>query len=196
MQKNIHRRSHFNVGFNSGGFHELTVKGVHTKEYVYWKNMLSRCYGSQRKSANQLTVCDSWLDFQNFAEWCTNQRGFFGLSWSLDKDLLVKANTTYSPDACCFVPHLINSAIQRKVLTRGDLPIRVHYNKLRKNYSAKTTEYGAQISLGTFSNPADAFFAYKIRKEKYIKCLADEFVHNLDVRAYEALNNFEINIDD
>ena len=50
--------------------------------------------------------------------------------------------------------------------------------------------------LGSFKTELEAFNAYKQAKETFIKELADKWKDKIDPRAYEALMNYEVSIDD
>ena len=80
---------------------------------------------------------------------------------------------------------------------RGDTPIGVYYNKKMKSYVAfcwtggKNKEY-----LGKYNSPKSAFFAYKKRKEEYIKEVADKYKGKIPDKLYKALYNYQIEITD
>ena len=50
--------------------------------------------------------------------------------------------------------------------------------------------------LGVFETPKQAFQVYKQAKEDYIKEVAEEYKGKIDNRLYEALMNYEVEIDD
>ena len=52
------------------------------------------------------------------------------------------------------------------------------------------------VYLGCFNNPEKAFQAYKAAKEAYIKDVANKWKGEIDNRAYEALMNYEVEIND
>lgn len=73
-----------------------------------WKSMLKRCYAMPEKhpSYKECYVCEDWLTFTRFRAWMETQ------DWEgkeLDKDLLIKGNSLYSPSTCVFVPQIINN---------------------------------------------------------------------------------------
>ena len=82
------------------------------KVYKTWHNMIIRCYSNdyhQREpSYKECSVCEEWLNFQNFAKWWHINYLEEG---DLDKDLLVKGNKIYSPKYCCVLPKQINIAL-------------------------------------------------------------------------------------
>ena len=50
--------------------------------------------------------------------------------------------------------------------------------------------------LGSFNTELEAFNAYKIAKESFVKEQANKWKVQIDKRAYEALMKYEVNIDD
>ena len=60
-------------------------------------------------------------------------------------------------------------------------------------YKAKHRE---KSYIASFSNPIDAFNAYKQAKELYIKELANKWKDKIDIRAYNALMNYQVEITD
>ena len=181
------------------------VNGVHTKEYVLWNNMLMRCYSDtyQKKHPTYkgCEVSDNFKSYEYFYEWCHNKIGFDndgnGNPFQLDKDLLVKGNKVYSENTCVFIPSGINSLLTKSTASRGEHLIGVYWSKTanafvaRVNKSKRGSEY-----LGLFKTEIEAFNAYKQAKENYIKELANKWKDKIDPRAYKALINYEVNIDD
>ena len=55
---------------------------------------------------------------------------------------------------------------------------------------------GKREYLGFFKTEIEAFNAYKQAKEKYLKELAEKWKSQIDERAYNALMNYEVHIDD
>ena len=178
---------------------------VDIKPYNLWKNMLERAYNprthTKRPTYKDTTVCEEWLNFQNFAEWCINQK-FFGLrdsdgaSYHLDKDLLVKGNKVYSPETCCFIPLSINSLLINASRIGGEYPVGVHYIKKTGLYSALLRYNGVKKRLGYFNTYACAFEEYKKAKEAYIKEVAEKWKGKIDGRVYETLINWEISMEE
>jgi hypothetical protein len=50
--------------------------------------------------------------------------------------------------------------------------------------------------LGTFDTPELAFQAYKTFKEAHIKAQAEVYKDSIEPRAYQALLNYEVSLDD
>lgn len=91
-------------GYLGEGRYVCSINKVITVEYAAWSKMLQRCYASyvhiNYPTYKECSVVDSWLNFQNFAEWFTKQNY---TNKELDKDILVTGNKLYSPETCSLV---------------------------------------------------------------------------------------------
>lgn len=114
----------------------------------------------------------------------------------VDKDILYKNCKLYSPTTCCIIPSDINKLFCNAKAIRGQLPLGVIYNKKNRNYNARITKYNKGIHLGCFNTPQEAFKAYKIAKEKYIKEMADKYKEYLPQKLYDAMYNYQVDITD
>ncbi len=170
------------------------------KEYQLWNNMINRCYNEKGLSRNptykDCHVSEEWRYLSNFKEWCHTQIGFDQDGWHLDKDILVKGNKVYSEDTCCFVPPEINNLFTKADRIRGKYPIGVYEDKQAGKFKVRISVEGKQKHVGRYYCEKEAFYAYKVAKEQYIKEVANKWKGQIDVRVYEALINWEVNIDD
>ena len=185
----------------SGTKYPITINGVNTKEYGLWYNMLRRCYSESFKKKQPTyegcEVGDNFKSYVYFYEWCQNQIGFSNKDWQLDKDLLAKGNMVYSADSCIFIPSEINTLLTKRTASRGEYLIGVYWSKTNKAFVARVNKSkGKQEYLGSFNTELEAFNAYKVAKEAFIKEQANKWKSQIDGRAYEALMNYEVNIDD
>ena len=182
------------------GEYSISVKRKPIKEYDLWRGMLERCYDDKRQTRyptyRGCTVSENFKYFTYFKEWCNRQIGFGLEGWCLDKDLLVKGNKVYSEDTCCFVPQEINLSVVTRKDYRGEYPVGVGYKPLRNQYRARCNKFGKNVHLGWFSTVEDAFRAYKVAKEQYLKELANKWKDQIDPRVYEALMKYEVEITD
>ncbi len=188
-----------------GAKYPTRVNGVKTKEYVLWTNMLVRCYSDSSKKRRPTyegcEVSDNFKNYEYFYEWCNKQIGFYNQGnenpFHLDKDLLIKGNKVYSEDTCVFIPAEINTLLIKCAATRGEHLIGVSWHKTRKAFVAKVNKSkGKREYLGFFNTEIEAFKAYKIAKESFIKEQANNWKSQIDDRAYEALMNYTVEIDD
>ena len=61
---------------------------------------------------------------------------------------------------------------------------------------AQCRKEGKKKCLGLFDTPELAFQAYKTFKEAYIKEQAELYKDSIEPRAYQALLNYEVSLDD
>ena len=198
--RNPYHPSVFGVGyFGIGKYSSRDEFGKVTKVYRTWQHLIRRGYCLKLKGKQpaykDVTVCKEWHNFQNFAEWFEeNYNPETMEGWHLDKDILVKGNKIYSSKTCGFVHSDINALFTKRQNKRGKYPIGVYknYNK----YLSKILIYGKQVRLGSYHTPEEAFEAYKVTKEVYIKEVADKWKQLIDPRIYEAMINYKVEITD
>ena len=70
------------------------------------------------------------------------------------------------------------------------------FDKSRNKYKSKIKKFGKTVNLGRYDTVIEAFSAYKKAKESYLKELANKWKSQIDERAYLALMNYEVHIDD
>ena len=180
-------------------YYDVIESMVSSEEYIissrYWHSMIRRCYSEKSHKRNPTyigcSVDTRWLKFSNFKSWFDEH---YIQGWCLDKDILVQGNKIYSPNTCCFVPNEINTIFSHKTRERN-LPQGVVFNR-NKKYVARTRIDGKEVHLGQFDNVLDAFNAYKEAKENWIKQVADKWKDKLEPRVYEALYNYQVEIND
>ena len=178
-----------------------SINGRNTKEYELWQNMLKRCYSNafQKRCPTYIgcKVSENFKSYEYFYEWCNEQIGFGNEGWQLDKDLLTKGNKVYSEDTCVFIPKEINLLLTKRTASRGEYLIGVNWSKTHKAFKAQVSKNkGKSGHLGYFKTEIEAFNAYKTAKESFVKELANKWKSQIDIRAYEALMNYEVNITD
>lgn len=197
--KDLLRPSVYGVGFLGSDIKTSYINdnGVkcNYKTYDLWTAMLSRCYSDRKRSSYQgCSVSDEFLNYTKFKEWCENQKGF-KLGFDLDKDIL--GGDVYSPETCVFVPREINSVLTKREVLRGKHPIGVYKDVKSGKFIAQVSlNLGSQEYLGRFESAQEAFEAYKNAKENYVKFIANKWKDTIDVRAYERLICYTVNIDD
>ena len=185
----------------SGIKYPSKLNGRNTKEYDLWHSMLERCYSDTYKKKyptyEDCKCSDNFKYYEYFYEWCHNQIGFGVSDFELDKDLLVKGNKIYSENICVFIPAEINSLLVKCTASRGEHLIGVHWSNTNKAFVAQVRKNkGKREWLGCFKTELEAFKAYKVAKESFIKEQANEWKYQIDLRAYNALMNYEVDIDD
>ncbi len=187
---NPNHRSVYGIGYLGIGCYNGST---HPKAKNKWNSMFTRCYGERYKRPTYVDcyVTEEWHNFQVFAEWFENN---YKEGYHLDKDLLVKNNRIYSPKTCVFVPQVINNLLTIRVNLRGIYPIGVSKNG--DKFLAQINMWGKPIDLELSDTPEEAFIVYKTAKEQYIKEVAEEWKGRIDIRAYEAMHNYIVEITD
>ncbi len=160
-----------------------------------------RCYSESFKKKQPTyegcEVSENFKYYEYFYEWCNKQIGFDNEGWHLDKDLLVKGNKIYSESTCVFIPKEINFLLIKRESLRGEYLIGVSWYNTNKVFVSRVNKNkGKQEYLGCFKTELEAFNAYKVAKEAFVKEQANKWKGKIDDRAYEALMNYEVSIDD
>ena len=151
-------------------------KKVMCPTYCKWMNMLKRACGKRYKKKNpsyeEVTVCDEWLSFSNFARWFERNsvKGF-----DLDKDIKIKGNKVYSPVTCLFVHNSVNKLLISRSTLKGIYPDGVCIDKRTGKFRARVTIDGVRVYLGDFIDMIDASDAYIKAKNKEIHRKANQY---------------------
>ena len=168
--------------------------------YIVWNGMIGRCYLNTREKDksyhSECTICEEWLTFSSFYKWFYNPKNGYQKGLHLDKDILVKGNKEYAPNSCCFVPKEINFAFMKGKANRGKHPIGVYSQKNR--YKAAVHKFLKREFIGSFDTAEQAFNAYKVAKEQYIKELAEKYFKEGKIikKVYDALMKYEVEMTD
>ena len=187
----------FGVGYTDGELVKINHK--HLPYYVAWKGILERCYSTKLHnkypSYVKATVCKEWHSLKNFKIWFDTAG--YSKGFEVDKDLLVQGNKHYSPETCTLLPQRLNTLLIHKYTNRKDktLPIGVTKNKKSKRSWARCHIGQKQpASVGYYDTVDEAFEAYKIFKENYIKTVAKEYYDKGSITSdiYDALLNYEV----
>lgn len=188
-------------GFDRVKNHSKLKSKHHT--YNVWHHMLGRCYNDKYQKKNPTykgcTICDEWLNFKNFSDWYeSHYYEVEGQQMCIDKDILFKGNKIYSPQTCCIVPNDINVLFTKTDKKRGEYPIGVYCKKSNHKFISQCKHGGnkPQQYLGIYDTWEEAFLVYKNYKENYIKQLANKYKYCLEPRVYDALINYQVEIDD
>ena len=112
-------------------------------------------------------------------------------------DLLIKGDKVYSEDTCVFIPVEINSLLTKREALRGEHLIGVYWDKTNKAFKAQVSKSkGKREYLGLFNTEIEAYNAYKVAKESFVKEQAEKWKSQIDDRAYEALMAYTVEITD
>lgn len=185
-------------GWLGEGEYKISFRRKLTKAYQAWRGMLRRCYHDKTQERQPtykgVSVCQEWLNFQNFAEWYEGELSVLNpeVSYQIDKDILVTGNKIYSPLFCCLVTQEINSLLTYKRHSKGRFPIGVSlkYNK----FTAYVKDGDKQRFIGSYDTVEEASLAYITEKETYIKIQAEKAYKNNEINtaAYNSLLSWKV----
>ena len=185
-------------GVYEKGIYPVMVGDKLALNYRLWCGMLNRCY-SERYHKKQPTyigcsVSEEFKYFQQFAEWCDTQTGFGNKGWQLDKDIICRGNKQYNSESCSFIPRQINSLLLDCGAVRGLYPVGVSLNSGNGKLQVHIRKKGKSYHLGFYDLVEDAAEAYREAKELYVKEIAKEYKSQINVRVYEALVDWKVDI--
>lgn len=205
------------------GFGKYDSK-LNKKAYKLWVHVLERCYDEKLLNKfpkyRDVTVCEEWLNFQNFANWYeqTYPKDKENIKFELDKDLLQQGveNKIYSPETAIWIPHNLNSFLRfelsnsNKYLYRG---VKVNYNKYgvsigdgnsKKIYCGlyETLDEAIRVANTIQNFKIDCFIAFMKKFELYDNialCKLENFKkypieNNLSDRVIDVKNTIKNNI--
>ena len=198
--KNPYDKTIYGVAYTGVGVHKLSsATNKNTVEYKTWHNMLGRCFIPKRMrgSYEGCTVCDEWLNFQNYAQWYKDNYYEVGNErMEIDKDILQKGNKIYSPEICVFVPQRINLLLINRRNYRGKTLLGTTRNK-SGTFSANTVGSDEKsYRLGNFPTEIEAFNTYKEFRENVFKEVAENYKDKIPDSVYQALIHRKIDITD
>lgn len=181
------------------GVFKTSANGQLTMEGMYHYCMMTRAtspnYKIKYPTYINVTVSDNMRDYQYFVPWCRRQVGFGNLGWVLDKDLVLKGNTTYHEDICVFVPPILNGFILNKYTSRRDLslPLGVSWSETEGKFRAFCSQLnGKNRTIGRYNNPTDAGLAYIEFKNNLARDLANTWRGKVDERVIDFLLNYDV----
>ena len=172
----------YNFGIYEKGKYQAKLNGKHTKPYLVWRSMISRCYNPNYHGASayeEVTVCEEWRYFQNFAEWFDkNYYEIDGEVVLLEKDFKTFAyglDKNYSPNNCMFLPQSFNKILVFQHSVTKDLPVGVK--------ETLNNRYSVSLEFKDCKNHAKNF---KTKEEAYDWYLKEVYNHIIQkVKKYE-----------
>jgi hypothetical protein len=192
---NPYDKTVFGVGYVGVGKYKTKInQNDKTVMCNIWYAMLQRCYAEKYRNKypayEGCTICDEWLNFQNFCKWY--EKNYYDVGegrMHIDKDILVKGNKVYSPQTCVFVPQRINMLfIKKNRKVDPDLP-----NGINRCVGGFNASYNNKY-LGIYKTLNDALYYYNIEKQLHINELAEEYKDRIPSKLYNALINWNQDI--
>lgn len=140
-----------------------TIHGLHgSPTYNTWHGMQQRCYNPNNHAyafygALGIGVCDEWADYPAFYQWAISNGYEEGLT--LDR---IEGTKNYCPDNCRWATKTTQARNQKMRNTNSSGFTGVSYVERLQKYQAYLTVNYKKISLGYFTDPAEA---YKARQD-------------------------------
>lgn len=186
----------YGVAYCGKGIYKPSFENRPTKCYSVWKSMVDRCYSEKSQKSRPTyvgcSVCEEWLNFQNFGKWFDeNWKEFMGKNWHLDKDILVKGNKVYSPETCTFVPNQINVLFRTEFYSSDSFKCGI-----RLTAGGKFNVRFSNTHIGNYVNYSDAILAYKKARKERVLFLAEKWKDKISPLVCEAMLNYKIEIYD
>ena len=132
----------------------------YTRLYRIWSSIKKRTLNPKHKNYNDyggrgITICEEWLDVQNFYNWAMSN----GYSDELSIDR-IDNNKNYEPSNCRWTTRTIQSRNQRIYKNNSSGYKGVSYNKKTDRYIAKICVNNKNKCLGVFQTAEDGAIAY------------------------------------
>ena len=170
----------------------------HTRGGVLWRSVVNRTTeGSKEQilNPNYIGCQNLFNDCDSFIDWCHTQKGYFEKTderyWSLDKDIILKGNKSYSQETCCFIPNYINCLFTNHLKKNSSESLMGVYwrERFQKYVSQCQNEIGKREHLGHFNTEFEAHQAWQIRKSEVMLNKAQEYLLTKSSRSdvYEAI---------
>lgn len=169
--------------------------------YKKWSHMITRVtsdkYQEKMPTYKLCSVCDEWLNYDNFYEDFIKIPFHWEKSYQFDKDILFKGNKSYEYGKCAMIPSSLNSLLYNPKAYNRDLPHGVTRYAYDNSYFVATVyKHGKNHMVCRSKSLEEAFNAYKVNKEAYIKEVTSQYEGLVSEDVYNALMNWEICFDD
>ena len=150
--------------------------------------MLFRCYSNNKENSyKDVTVCESWHNFQNFAKWFEeNYNPETMQGWHLDKDVFTKKDKIYSPKTCCFIPAEINTMLVSNSRFDDNVGIR----KRKNVFQARYTKNKKEVNIGHFKTKELAIESRKSIIKNELLIISNKWRKEIGEKVYEKLINY------
>lgn len=133
---------------------------VGTRLYNIWSQIKDRTLNLKNKNYGDyggrgITICDEWLDIQNFYTWAMSNGYSDGLS--IDR---IDNNGNYCPENCRWATQIVQSRNQRIQKNNKSGYRGVSYPKGEDKYRAQITVNNKSIYIGSFLTAVEGAIAY------------------------------------
>jgi hypothetical protein len=136
------------------------TKYCHKKLHDVWNAIKYRCNNKNseayyRYGERGIEICEEWMNFDNFYDWCMNNGWIEGLE--IDR---INPHGNYEPSNCRLVTRKQNCYNKSKIKKCSSKYKGVSWNKRLNKWRAKITKDGKNTNIGLFSHESEAALAY------------------------------------
>ena len=130
------------------------------------------------------TVCNEWLNYQNFAEWYESHYYYIpNERIHVDKDIKFKDNKMYGSNTCILVPQKINEIFHRSRPKTIDSDLPETIKRYAKGYQVSFRGE----SLGVYPTIKECLEKYNTKKIDYIRELVNGYGNKMPDEVREIL---------
>lgn len=187
--KNPYDKTIFGIACLGDGKHGSWKNARNSRDtYLNWVAMLQRCYvdmnGKYPAYYGICTVCNEWLNYQNFAEWYESHYYYIpNERIHVDKDIKFKDNKMYGSNTCILVPQKINEIFHRSRPKTIDSDLPETIKRYAKGYQVSFRGE----SLGVYPTIKECLEKYNTKKIDYIKELVNGYGNKMPDEVREIL---------
>jgi predicted nucleic acid-binding Zn-ribbon protein len=140
-----------------------TKHGLHSnKLYNIWGEIKRRTLNPKHKNYNDyggrgITICEEWLDVQNFYDWAMSNGYEENKGLSIDR---IDNDGNYSPENCRWVTQTVQTRNQRIYKNNTSGYRGVSFNKSLNKYIAQISINKKRIHLGCYKTKEEGAIAY------------------------------------
>jgi hypothetical protein len=130
--------------------------------YTIWREIKRRTLNPKHKryidyGGRGITICEEWLDIQNFYDWALSNGYEENKGLSIDR---IDNNGNYCPENCRWVTKNIQNRNQRIRKNNTSGYRGVSYHKGNNKYTAQITINNKKIHIGSFPTAVEGAIAY------------------------------------
>lgn len=163
----------------------------HRDIYFLWSGTIRRIY-IDKYPGHPTSMCDEWLNFQNFAKWYEENIYDYNEE-KLIFSLALARGKIASPDNVAFVPLSFLGLFSLSNKKESNLPRGVFYNKRKRKYFSSITFNKKQMHLGYYDDIEITHSVYQNKRKELYEELVESYKGKIPDKVYNLLSSIDIN---